>query len=50
MAPYPSKSEIEELASHLASSDQSGFFNRVSPNVVWDVMGMLISVAYVLDA
>ena len=39
MAPYPSKSEIEEIASHLGSSDQSGFFDRVSPNVVWDVMG-----------
>lgn len=39
MAPYPTKSEIEQLASHLASSDQSGFFDRVSPNVVWDVMG-----------
>ena len=39
MAPYPTKAEIEELCSHLASSDPSPFFDRVSPNVVWDVMG-----------
>ncbi|KAK5738652.1 hypothetical protein LTR17_005784 [Elasticomyces elasticus] len=35
----PSRSEIEKLASHLAASDPSPFFERVSPNVVWDVMG-----------
>ncbi|KAK3071312.1 hypothetical protein LTR53_008849 [Teratosphaeriaceae sp. CCFEE 6253] len=35
----PSRSEIESLAAHLASADQSPFFARVSPDVVWDVMG-----------
>ncbi|KAK4894062.1 hypothetical protein LTR17_024863 [Elasticomyces elasticus] len=35
----PSRSEIEKLASHLATSDPSPFFERVSPDVVWDVMG-----------
>ncbi|KAK5722419.1 hypothetical protein LTR15_005649 [Elasticomyces elasticus] len=35
----PSRSEIEKLASHLATSDPSAFFERVSPDVVWDVMG-----------
>ncbi|KAK3629147.1 hypothetical protein LTR56_016151 [Elasticomyces elasticus] len=34
----PSRSEIEKLASHLATSDPSPFFERVSPDVVWDVM------------
>ncbi|KAK3671153.1 hypothetical protein LTR78_008954 [Recurvomyces mirabilis] len=34
----PSRQEIERLCSHLASSDQQPFFDRVSPNVVWDVM------------
>lgn len=40
MAPYPTKSEIEELASHLATDNPAPFFDRVSPNVVWDVMGV----------
>ena len=35
----PSRVDIEKLCSHLATSDQSPFFDRVSPNVVWDVMG-----------
>ena len=39
MAPYPTKPEIEELCSHLASDNPAPFFDRVSPNVVWDVMG-----------
>ncbi|KAK0884717.1 hypothetical protein LTR87_001445 [Friedmanniomyces endolithicus] len=34
----PSRVDIEKLCSHLATSDQSPFFDRVSPNVVWDVM------------
>lgn len=37
---YPSKAEIEELCSHLGTSDPSPFFDRVAPDVVWDVMGM----------
>lgn len=36
---YPTKSEIEELCSHLATSNPAPFFERVSPNVEWDVMG-----------
>ena len=40
MAPYPTKEEIREIASSLGTTDQSPFFDRVSPNVVWDVMGM----------
>ncbi|CAK4031573.1 Hypothetical predicted protein [Lecanosticta acicola] len=39
MPPYPTKPEIEELCSALATSDTSPFFSRVSPNVTWDVMG-----------
>jgi len=39
MPQYPSKDEIEKLASHLATSDASPFFDRVSKDVVWDVMG-----------
>lgn len=39
MAPYPTKSEIEELCSHLSTSNPAPFFDHVSPNVVWDVMG-----------
>ncbi len=39
MAPYPTKTEIELFASSLGTSDPSPFFDRVSPNVVWDVMG-----------
>ncbi|KAK3716368.1 hypothetical protein LTR37_006518 [Vermiconidia calcicola] len=39
MAPYPSRTDIELLASSLGTSDPSPFFDRVSPNVVWDVMG-----------
>ncbi|KAK5168402.1 uncharacterized protein LTR77_006972 [Saxophila tyrrhenica] len=39
MAPYPTKNEIELFASSLSTSDPSPFFDRVSPNVVWDVMG-----------
>ncbi|KAK1053574.1 hypothetical protein LTR74_016255 [Friedmanniomyces endolithicus] len=35
----PSRADIETLCSHLATSDQSPFFKRVSPDVVWDVMG-----------
>ncbi|KAK0932540.1 hypothetical protein LTR29_015868 [Friedmanniomyces endolithicus] len=34
----PSRADIEKLCSHLATSDQSPFFTRVSPHVVWDVM------------
>ncbi|RMY50146.1 hypothetical protein D0865_07070 [Hortaea werneckii] len=34
----PTKTEIETLCSHLATSDPSPFFDRVSPDVVWDVM------------
>ena len=37
MAPYPSRSEVEQLASHLGTSDPSPFFDRVSPDVIWDV-------------
>ncbi|KAK3069094.1 hypothetical protein LTR53_012833 [Teratosphaeriaceae sp. CCFEE 6253] len=39
----PSRSEIESLAAHLASADQSPFFARVSPDVVWDVMGAILA-------
>lgn len=39
MAPYPTKAEIEQLCSALASSDTSPFFSRVAPDVTWDVMG-----------
>ncbi|KAF2233128.1 hypothetical protein EV356DRAFT_560098 [Viridothelium virens] len=39
MSPYPSKDEIAELATHLSTSDPSPFYDRVSPNVVWDVLG-----------
>jgi len=35
----PSRKEIEQLCSHLATSDPSPFFDRVSPNVEWDVLG-----------
>ncbi|OTA35931.1 hypothetical protein BTJ68_04164 [Hortaea werneckii EXF-2000] len=35
----PTKTEIETLCSHLGTSDPSPFFDRVSPDVVWDVMG-----------
>ncbi len=35
----PSRADIEKLCAHLATSDQSPFFDRVSPDVVWDVMG-----------
>ncbi|KAL9072198.1 MAG: hypothetical protein Q9157_005181 [Trypethelium eluteriae] len=38
MSPYPSKDEIAELATHLSTSDPSPFYDRVSPNVVWDVL------------
>ncbi|EME49837.1 hypothetical protein DOTSEDRAFT_20246 [Dothistroma septosporum NZE10] len=37
--PYPSKAEIQERAASLATDDNTPFFSRVSPNVVWDVMG-----------
>lgn len=37
----PTKTEIETLCSHLATSDPSPFFDRVSPDVVWDVMGTI---------
>lgn len=36
---YPSRTEIEELCSHLATDNQAHFFDRVSPNVEWDVLG-----------
>jgi len=36
---YPTRDEIESLCSHLATSDPSKFFDRVSPDVEWDVMG-----------
>lgn len=39
MAPYPTADEIRGFASALGTADQSPFFDRVSPNVVWDVMG-----------
>lgn len=39
MSPYPTKREIEQLCSHLASENAKPFFDRVSPNVVWDVIG-----------
>ncbi|GIZ40927.1 hypothetical protein CKM354_000424700 [Cercospora kikuchii] len=39
MAPYPTADEIIGFASALRTADQSPFFDRVSPNVVWDVMG-----------
>jgi uncharacterized protein len=39
MAPYPTAEEIRSFASALGTADQSPFFDRVSPNVVWDVMG-----------
>ncbi|KAI7365268.1 hypothetical protein KC354_g5008 [Hortaea werneckii] len=35
----PTITEIETLCSHLGTSDPSPFFDRVSPDVVWDVMG-----------
>lgn len=41
MPAYPSKTEIEQLCSHLASDNPAPFFDRVSPNVIWDVMGAL---------
>ncbi|RMY55606.1 hypothetical protein D0863_13260 [Hortaea werneckii] len=34
----PTKTEIETLCSHLGTADPSPFFDRVSPDVVWDVM------------
>ncbi|KAI6865124.1 hypothetical protein KC338_g5185 [Hortaea werneckii] len=34
----PTKTEIETLCSHLGTADASPFFDRVSPDVVWDVM------------
>lgn len=37
----PTKTEIETLCSHLGTSDPSPFFDRVSADVVWDVMGTL---------
>ncbi|RMY01104.1 hypothetical protein D0868_08656 [Hortaea werneckii] len=37
----PTKTEIETLCSHLGTPDPSPFFDRVSPDVVWDVMGTL---------
>ncbi|KAI7084218.1 hypothetical protein KC356_g6933 [Hortaea werneckii] len=35
----PTKTEIETLCSHLGALDPSPFFDRVSPDVVWDVTG-----------
>lgn len=40
MSPYPTKSEIEQLASYLGTKDASLFLDRVSPNVIWDVLGV----------
>jgi len=37
---YPKRDEIEALCSHLGTSNASPFFDKVSPNVEWDVMGM----------
>lgn len=37
--PYPSREEIRELCSSLGTTDPSPFFNRIAPDVVWDVMG-----------
>ncbi|KAF2161821.1 hypothetical protein M409DRAFT_69615 [Zasmidium cellare ATCC 36951] len=37
--PYPSREEIQDLCSSLGTADASPFFNRVAPDVVWDVMG-----------
>ncbi|KAI7366767.1 hypothetical protein KC354_g3918 [Hortaea werneckii] len=34
----PTKTECETLCSHLGTSDPFPFFDRVSPDVVWDVM------------
>ena len=39
MGPYPTKPEIEELCAHLSTGNQKPFFDRVSQNVVWDVLG-----------
>ncbi|KAK6443306.1 hypothetical protein LTR95_000132 [Oleoguttula sp. CCFEE 5521] len=36
---YPSIDEIKQLCSHLGTNDTSPFFDRVSPNVEWDVLG-----------
>ncbi|OQO12192.1 hypothetical protein B0A48_02833 [Cryoendolithus antarcticus] len=36
---YPSIDEIKQLCSHLGTNDASPFFDRVSPNVEWDVLG-----------
>jgi len=35
----PSKAEIQSFCSSLATSDPSPFFNRVSKDVSWDVLG-----------
>ncbi|KAF7196415.1 hypothetical protein HII31_02143 [Pseudocercospora fuligena] len=39
MAPYPTREEIRGFAASLATDDKSPFFNRVSTNVDWEVMG-----------
>ncbi|KXT02725.1 hypothetical protein AC578_5417 [Pseudocercospora eumusae] len=39
MGPYPTREEIRGFAASLATDDKSPFFNRVSPNVDWEVMG-----------
>ncbi|EMF17082.1 uncharacterized protein SEPMUDRAFT_137809 [Sphaerulina musiva SO2202] len=39
MAPYPTAAEIRGFASSLGTSDPSPFFDRVSPQVEWHVMG-----------
>lgn len=39
MATYPTASEIRGFASSLSTPDPSPFFDRVSANVEWDVLG-----------
>jgi len=36
---YPSHDEVKELCSHLGTPDPAPFFDRVSPDVEWDVLG-----------
>lgn len=39
MAPYPTKDEVAKLVSHLSSDNFQPFYDRVDPNVTWDVLG-----------
>ena len=45
---YPSRNEIEALCSHLGTNNAAPFFDKVSPNVEWDVMGMYMRPPYPL--